>query len=113
MKENQKRIESKTNLRTIFDINNKEYDKHKMRVENIIRKGKDSDHEERLATVMANRIVTVDKAYGRYLVSEELNRPNLEKIFLARFKDLTYTVHDYRIEKIQSFLDDCEQEEDD
>ncbi len=95
----------KTNLKDVFDIPASDYNHHKMRVDNIINKAKgDVEKEKSLARSMAKKIVTVDKAYGRYLVAEELQNPHLGKIFLSRFKELTYTVHDWRKEKIAAFL---------
>ena len=100
----------KTNLKDVFDIPKGEYEKHKKRVNDIILKSKgDIEKEKKLALNMANKIVYVDKAYGRYLVAEELQNPHLGKIFLARFKELTYTIHDWRKEKIDLFLKECEQ----
>ena len=95
----------KKNLRDVFDIPNVDYKHHELRIENIIIKAKgDIDKEKSLARSMAKKIITVDKAYGRYLVSEELNLPHLGKIFLSRFKELTYTIYDWRKEKIDNFL---------
>ena len=59
---------------------------------------------------MADKIRDVDKAYGRYLVAEELGNKHLGKIFLKRFKDLTYTIHDWRKERIVNFLEETETE---
>lgn len=102
----------KTSLRDVFDIPTSEYNHHKMRVENIIKKAKgDVEKEKTLARSMAKKIVYVDKAYGRYLVAEELQNPHLGKIFLSRFKELTYTVHDWRKEKIAAFLKECSESE--
>lgn len=100
----------KTNLRDVFDIPNKEYEHHLMRVENLISKG-DVEKQKKLAITMANKIRDIDKAYGRYLVCEELNASYLGKIFLTRFKELTYTIHDWRKEKIDNFLKEIELEE--
>jgi hypothetical protein len=95
----------KTSLKDVFDIPTGDYLHHKLRVENIIKKAKgDVEKEKSSARSMAKKIVTIDKAYGRYLVSEELDAPHLGRIFLSRFKELTYTVHDYRKEKIAAFL---------
>lgn len=103
----------KTRLKDVFDIPNAEYQKHKMRVENIIKQAKgDIEKEKSLARSMAKKIVTVDKAYGRYLVSDELDAPHLGRIFLSRFKELTYTVHDWRKEKIAAFLQEIKETED-
>ncbi len=101
----------KTKLIDVFDIPPAEYKKHKMRVSDIITgSAGDIDHEILLARNMANKILKIDKAYGRYLVAEELKAPHLGEIFLARFKELTYTVHDWRKEKIAAFLKDVEEE---
>lgn len=102
----------KTNLSDVLDIPTGDYLHHKMRVENIIKKAKgDVEKEKNAARSMAKKIVTIDKAYGRYLVSEELNAPHLGKIFLSRFKELTYTVHDWRKEKIAAFLKEVAENE--
>lgn len=106
-----KRIESKTGLRDVIDIPNKEYVKHILRVKNIIRRANDVEHEESLAMNMANKIITIDKAYGRYLVSLELEQPHLAKTFLDRFKTLTYSLQDWRKEKIESFLEELEEDD--
>ena len=95
----------KTSLKGVFDIPEEEYNKHKKRVENIIIRAKNNlEKEKTLAQNMANTIMDIDKAYGRYLVAEELDKSYLGKIFLHRFKELTYTVHDWRKEKIDTFL---------
>jgi hypothetical protein len=102
----------KTSLRDVFDIPAGDYSHHKMRVENIIKKAKgDIEKEKSLARSMAKKIVYVDKAYGRYLVAEELQNPHLGKIFMSRFKELTYTVHDWRKEKIAAFLKEVAESE--
>lgn len=98
-------LETKTDLRSVLDISDLQHLKHIKRVENIIRRADgDESKEEKLATNMANMIRDIDKAYGRYLVSDELCYPHLAKIFLTRFKDLTYTIQDWRKEKIDNFL---------
>jgi len=102
----------KTNLKDVFDIPASDFRHHKMRVENIIKKAKgDISKEISQAESMSKKIVYADKAYGRYLVAVELNNPHLGKIFLQRFKDLTYTIHDWRKEKITNFLKEIEEEE--
>lgn len=106
------KIETKTNLRSVLDIPNAAYDKHKKRIKKIDKDcAGDKDKEKKRAKTMANRIITIDKAYGRYLVCEEFNKPHMSAIFLDRFKALAYTVHDWRKDKIQSFLDSLEDEE--
>jgi hypothetical protein len=92
----------------LFDISNKDYEHHKMRVLDIINKKAPNNiiKQKQLAINMANKITNVDKAYGRYLVADELNSPELAEIFLNQFKKLTYTLTDYRREKILKFLDD-------
>lgn len=102
----------KTRLKGVFDIPKGDYEHHKMRVQNIIKKAKGDDEKEKsLARSMANKIITPDKAYGRFLVSDELNNPHLGKIFLHRFKELTYTIHDLRRETIDAFLEELERED--
>lgn len=108
------KIETKTNLRSIFDIPSAEYNKHMKRIKKIDRDcDGDKDKEKKKAITIANRITTIDKAYGRYLVCVELEKPHMGAIFLDRFKALAYTVHDWRKDKIQSFLDSLEDEESD
>jgi hypothetical protein len=105
-------MNEKLSIKGVFDIPEKEYTKHIQRVENIVARAKgDPEKEKNLTRNMANTITDIDKAYGRYLVAEELNRPDLGKIFLERFKDLTYTVHDWRKEKIEAFLKEISEEE--
>ncbi len=102
----------KTNLRDIFDIPTSAYSKHKLRVTDIVKRAKgDIEKEKSLARTMAKKIMDVDKAYGRYLVAEELQNDHLGKIFLSRFKELTYTVHDWRKEKISAFLQEVDENE--
>ena len=55
----------------------------------------------------------INKLYGSYLVSLELEQPHLAKIFLDRFKTLTYSLQDWRKEKIESFLLELEEEDND
>ena len=99
----------KSKLKDVFDISDSVYQKHKKRVCDIVTKANgDIEKEKRLATTMADKIRDVDKAFGRYLVAEELNNVDLGKIFLKRFKDLTYTIHDWRKEKIEKFLEENE-----
>jgi hypothetical protein len=97
----------KSSLVSVFDIPNRELEKHRKRVKDIINLKAPSDIEKQkqLARTMAKRIMDIDKAYGRYLVADEEGAEHLGKIFLDRFKELTYTVHDWRIEKINDFLD--------
>ena len=98
------------NVFDVFDISNHDLAHHKMRVSDIINKKAVGDHVKqcKLAKIMADRITDVDKAYGRYLVSEEMDAPHLAKIFLNRFKELTYSLTDWRKEKILDFLKDEE-----
>lgn len=96
----------------LFNISTADYNKHKKRVTDIvnIKAVGDLEKQKRLATIMADKIENVDKAYGRYLVSDELNQPELAKIFLNRFKELTYSLKDLRREKLLEFLEEDDEE---
>ncbi len=92
----------------LFSIQRSDYLHHKKRIDDILYKKAldDKDKQCKLAITMANKIMDIDKAYGRYLVSDEMNAPHLANIFLNRFKELTYTTKDIRREKLMSFFDD-------
>lgn len=98
---------------SLFDIPSPDYQHHKMRIVDILQKKAPLDTEKqcKLARTMADKIQKIDKAYGRMLVSEELHAPHLAKIFLNRFKELTYTVSDWRKEKILDFFNEIEDDE--
>lgn len=97
----------KSSLVSVFDIPNSELEKHRKRIRDIIdvKAPNDIEKQKQLAKTMANRIVNIDKAYGRYLVADEESAKHLANIFLDRFKKLTYSIQDWRIEKINDFLD--------
>lgn len=94
-------------IHDIADIKIGDYNHHVMRINRLIRKANgDKEKEKNLAITMANRITNIDKAFGRYLVCDEVfDSPELGKIFLNRFKELTYDLKDIRKEKIMTFLE--------
>lgn len=94
----------KTNLRTIFDISDKDLSHHKMRISNLVNTNTDKEKRLKMTENMAKKILHIDKAYGRYLVCIDLLEYELAEIFLLRFKELTYTISDWRKEKINNFL---------
>jgi hypothetical protein len=85
---------------------------HEKRVRDIVevKAVGDIDKQKKLAVTMANRIMDIDKAFGRHLVSQELKQPHLSKIFLNRFKELTYSTADYRREKLIELFGDWDDE---
>lgn len=97
-----------TKIKDLMDIPRKDLVHHKKRVMDIIytKAPTDIDKQCQLAKTMANRIVSIDKAYGRYLVSLDLYAPHLAQIFLNRFKELTYTVKDIRRDKLLLLFSD-------
>jgi len=100
-------------IKHLFDIPSGDYNHHAMRVRDIVTKKAPNDIEKQkhLAKTMADKITNVDKAYGRYLVADEMDAPHLAKIFLNRFKELTYSLKDLRRDKILSFFDEIDEEE--
>ena len=94
----------------IFNIPYADLMHHEKRINDILYKKAVGDEQKqiKLAKTMADKITDIDKAYGRYLVSEDLNAPHLAKIFLNRFKELTYTIKDWRREKLLQFFDENE-----
>lgn len=82
----------KTSIQDVTQVKKADYAKHLKRVQDIISKAKGSkDKELQLAKTMADSIDTVDKAYGRYLVSIEQGYEDMAEIFLTRYKQLTQT----------------------
>ena len=102
----------KTKLNTIYDIPASKLAIHEKRVYDIVNKKAFNDIEKQktLALNMANKITDTDKAYGRYLVSVNLNELHLADIFLKRFKDLTYTKNDWRAEEALKILEALKEE---
>jgi hypothetical protein len=102
-----------TRIKSIIDIPYSDLEHHKMRVLDILYKKAPLNTEKqcKLAKTMADKIEKVDKAFGRYLVSEELKAPHLAKIFLNRFKELTYSLQDLRKDKILQIFSEIENEE--
>lgn len=94
----------------LFNISQSDLNHHEKRINDILYKKAIGNEEKQisLAKTMAAKITDVDKAYGRYLVCEDLNAPHLAKIFLYRFKELTYTIKDWRREKLMMFFDENE-----
>jgi len=99
-------------ISSLFDIPAGDYHHHEMRVKDILNKKAPNDEAKQcqLARTMADKITHINKAYGRYLVADEMNAPHLAKIFLNRFKELTYSTKDWRKEKILSFFDEIDEE---
>jgi hypothetical protein len=101
-------------VKQIMDIPYSDLQHHLKRIRDIVdvKAVGDVDKQKKLAITMANRIMDIDKAFGRHIVSLELNQPHLSKIFLNRFKELTYSTKDYRREKLLHIFDEWNDETD-
>jgi hypothetical protein len=99
-------------VKQVMDIPYSDLQHHLKRVKDIVevKAVGDVDKQKKLAITMANRIMDIDKCFGRHLVSQELNQPHLAKIFLNRFKELTYSTKDYRREKLLEIFGDWDEE---
>jgi hypothetical protein len=99
-------------VKQVMDIPYSDLQHHLKRVRDIVevKAVGDIDKQKKLAVTMANRIMDIDKAFGRHLVSQELNQLHLSKIFLNRFKELTYSTKDYRREKLLEIFGDWDDE---
>ena len=99
-------------VKQLMDIPYSDLRHHEKRVRDIIeiKAVGDIDKQKKLAVTMANRIMDIDKCFGRHLVSQELNQTHLAKIFLNRFKELTYSTKDYRREKLLEIFEEWNDE---
>jgi hypothetical protein len=80
----------KTSIENVEQIKKADFDKHFKRVKDIIEKSNgDMDKALRLTQLMADKIESSDKAYGRYLVAMELGHEKIADIFLEKYKYLT------------------------
>jgi hypothetical protein len=100
-------------VKRIMDIPYSDLRHHEKRVRDIVevKAINDIDKQKKLAITMANRIMDIDKAFGRHLVSLQLKQPHLSKIFLNRFKELTYSTKDYRKEKLLQIFEEWNESE--
>ena len=60
------------------------------RIEDMKKKAKDEDELIKLATTMANRITTGEKAYNRGMAAKEMGEDAISKIFLDKAKELKF-----------------------
>ena len=97
----------KSRIKHIHQISAGQYQHHLKRINGIIKNAEgDLDKEKSLARTMANRIEDVDKCLSRSLVCDDLGKPELARIFLNRYKEMTETIQDIRKERIDSILKD-------
>lgn len=85
----------KSTIDGVSGIKKIDYDKHLMRVNDIIKKSNgDKAKQLQLTKLMADKITTVDKAYGRYLVAEAQGYIEMSEIFLNKYNEMTQSRKD-------------------